>query len=515
MTQRTKLFTEPELLSRRDTERGRWSVDECRPVRGEPMTNIVDKQMFVPTHDDELSRCIRGHELMHAKISPAGDWGAWVNRKIATKASMVAVEELRVNYLCQKVGFDVKKHLADGGEVADGERLTALKDWTGCVQMAVATAGTASNKAFLTGVRRHNREWGQILLDISKRAVKEMQKADRKHRNLASTEVDSQSGLSPMGFAHTERIATWVDRLGEKSPEQIAEEREAERRAREAEKARKAQAGEESAEGEEGEESAEGTPTGEGKHSSKGITGTSNGKMDGNPYEGITPSSATHGVVPHWGELMIEKMPMPVMCKGSLGKRKIASNVGLRPRRMHRLVTDPQMRIFDKTIKGTGGVVIIDGSGSMSFTKDQLRQIVENAPGATVAVYSDRNRGTAVPNMWIVAEKGKMVAELPEVGWGNGVDFPAIEWGQKQRKNSRTPMVWVTDGGVCGPHQNYFDQLAMQCIDFTKKNNIVVVPHVTEAIAQLKNLQKGEKAVSQYPPMFKETYKKVLGRVLE
>ena len=108
-----------------------------------------------------------------------------------------------------------------------------------------------------------------------------------------------------------------------------------------------------------------------------------------------------------------------------------------------------------------------------------------------------------------------MVAELPEVGWGNGVDFPAIEWGQKQRKNSRTPMVWVTDGGVCGPHQNYFDQLAMQCIDFARKNNIVVVPHVTEAIAQLKNLQKGEKAVSQYPPMFKETYKKVLGRVLE
>lgn len=514
MTQRTKLFAEPELLSRKDTKNGRWSVDECRPVRGEPSTNIVGREMSVPTHKDELSRCIRAHELMHAKVSPAGDWEAWVNRKIASHDSLIVVEELRVNFLCQQVGFDMKKHLADGGETADGERLTALKDWGGCVRMSIATAGTASNKAFLTGVRRHNREWGVILLDISKRAVKEMQKAYKKHGNLGSTDVDTNSGLSPMGFAHTERIATWVDRLADKSPEQIAEEKEAERRKREAERAKKAKgnADEESADGEEGPT----TPNGEGRHSSKGIVGTSEeGKMDGNPYSGITPSSATHGVVPHWGELKIEKMPMPVMSKGSLGKRKIASNVGLRPRRMHRLVTDPQMRIFDKTIKGTGGVVIIDGSGSMSFSKEQLKQIVENAPGATVAVYSDRNRGTEVPNMWIVAEKGKMVAELPAVGWGNGVDFPAIEWGQRQRKNARTPMVWVTDGGVCGPRQNYFDQLAMQCIDFVRKNNIVVVPHVDEAIAQLKKLQKGDKAVSVYPDMMKVTYKKITGSRLD
>ena len=514
MTQRTKLFAEPELLSRKDTAHGRWTVDECRPVRGEPSTNIVDREMLVPTHNDELSRCIRAHELMHAKVSPAGDWGAWVNRKIATKQSMIAVEELRVNFLCQQVGFDMKSHLADGGETADGERLTALKDWGACVRMSIATAGTASNKAFLTGVRRHNREWGAILLDISKRAVKEMQKAYKKYRDFGSTEVDTASGLSPMGFAHTERIATWVDRLADKSPEQIREEEEEARRKREAERAKK-KTQSQADENAEGEEEGTGAPTGEGKHSSAGITGEGAGKMDGNPFTGITPSTPTFHVVPHWGTLMIEKLPMPVMSKGSLGKRKIASNVGLLPRRMHRLVTDPQMRIFDKTIKGSGGVVIIDGSGSMSFTKDQLRQIVENAPGATVAVYSDRNRGTEVPNLWIVAEKGKMVAELPEVGWGNGVDFPAIEWGQKQRKNSRTPMVWVTDGGVCGPRQNYYDQLAMQCIDFVLKNGIIVVPHVNDAIDQLKKLQKGDKAQSKYPDMMKQTYKKIMGRPLE
>ncbi len=38
-----KILAEPELLQRRDTERGRWSVTEARPVRGEPMTNNVTR----------------------------------------------------------------------------------------------------------------------------------------------------------------------------------------------------------------------------------------------------------------------------------------------------------------------------------------------------------------------------------------------------------------------------------------------------------------------------------------
>jgi hypothetical protein len=76
-------------------------------------------------------------------------------------------------------------------------------------------------------------------------------------------------------------------------------------------------------------------------------------------------------------------------------------------------------------------------------------------------------------------------------------------------------MVWVTDGGVCGPRQNYYDQLAMQCIDFVLKNGIIVVPHVNDAIDQLKKLQKGDKAQSKYPDMMKQTYKKIMGRSLE
>jgi hypothetical protein len=67
---------------------------------------------------------------------------------------------------------------------------------------------------------------------------------------------------------------------------------------------------------------------------------------------------------------------------------------------------------------------------------------------------------------------------------------------------------------VCGAGGNYEAVLAMQCINFCKKNNIVVVPHVDEAIDQLKKLKAGDKAVSIYPEMFKRTYKELNGTEL-
>jgi len=57
---------------------------------------------------------------MHAKISPADDWEQWVNRAIATKDSMIAVEEVRVNMALTQLGFDLSG-LTDNNEDADGE----------------------------------------------------------------------------------------------------------------------------------------------------------------------------------------------------------------------------------------------------------------------------------------------------------------------------------------------------------------------------------------------------------
>lgn len=195
-----------------------------------------------------------------------------------------------------------------------------------------------------------------------------------------------------------------------------------------------------------------------------------------------------------------------------MGKKRIATNMGRRPRRLHRYMTDPAKRVFDKTIRGSGGMVIIDASGSMSFTTEQIAEIIENAQGATVAIYSDRGRKD-MPNMWVVADKGKMVenVEYIDYGHGNGVDFPAIEWGVKNRQYKNTPLVWVTDGGVCGAHDGFSELLSMQCITYARQHNFIVVPHIEGAIEQLRNLKIHGKAHSVYPYMFQRTYQNYMG----
>jgi hypothetical protein len=149
----------------------------------------------------------------------------------------------------------------------------------------------------------------------------------------------------------------------------------------------------------------------------------------------------------------------------------------------------------------------------MSFTTAQIAEIIDNAQGATVAIYSDNMREDGAPNMWVVADKGRMVENVEYInyGHGNGVDYPAIVWGVENRQYKNTPIVWVTDGGVCGAGDGYSDLLAMQCITYARKHKYIVVPHIEEAIEQLKNLRNGGKAYSVYPRMFKETYRQHMG----
>jgi hypothetical protein len=460
---------EPEWLGRKDTESGQWQIQDCEARRGVPATAIVERIMIAPSATTESARVIRAHEMMHAKVSPAGEWEQWQNRKIATKASLVACEELRVNFLCGVAGFDVMKHLTDGTETADGERLACTNDWRSAVHMAIATAGTASSKPFLTGVRRHNRLWGKALLSISKRAVKEMNNA-RMTGKLASTEVEHRSGLAPLGFLFTEKLAEWVDRIAGMPPKE--EEKEETKKG--------------------------GVSSADGKTIT--ITHSNEGENKANPYyeeeylnkiSKVAPDSMSRASTPYWGELEIEKLPLTVVAKGNLGKRKVASNVGRSPRRLHRYMTDPQRRIFDNKKKGMGGVVVMDASGSMTLTRDDVRKMLEASPGCTVLAYSDI--GTGKPNAWILADKGRMVAEedFPEMGSGNGVDFPALEWGVKHKQHSSSPVVWVTDGGVCGPNQGFSEMLANQCTSYSYEKKVIIVEDADTCVDVLNKLKNG------------------------
>ena len=496
----TTHFPEPEILTRRDSEAGRWTVEGCAPKRGLPHVILTERIMKVPVDTTEMSRCIRAHEMMHAKVSPGAEYPEWIKRDLASKEALSAVEELRVNLLCQKVGFDMKSHLSDDGETADGERAVATRDWRGAVFMAIACAGTASHKKFLTGVRRHDRFWGKCLKDISGRALRFMEKAYREG-NLASTKVDNTSGMAPLGFATTERIAEWLDRIAAQEPPQpepepvtVPDDDTAD----------------------EADEADEGAGDGEGArsraHSNIGITPDSIKEGFGERLKGITPDKNQYGV-PCWGELRIEKLPLTTLVPGTIGKKRIPSNMGRSPRRLHRYLTDPEMRIFDRTIKGKGGVIVLDASGSMDFTKKEIGTILEAAPGVTVLAYTDRgDNGT---NAWVLANKGRMVDELPDLCHGNGVDLPAIEWGVAHKQRPNSPVIWVSDGGVCGPSQGFSNALAMQCIKYCIKNRVLVVPHLEDALTQLQNMKRGQKGKTIWPRQLRNVYREANGSSLK
>ena len=487
-------FPEPEILSREDTEDGRWTVEACAAKRGLPNTNITLKTLTAPVDPTPMSRSIRAHEMMHAKVSPGLEMEAWVKRGIASQGALVATEELRVNLLCTKAGFDMKNDLSDDGETADGERICANRDWRGAVFMCIATVGTASHKKFLTGVRRHDRFWGKCLLDISKRAHRYMEKS-WKSGSLASTEIDEGANISPRGFGHTEQLAEWVDRIAEQEPPEPPPE--------DAETPTPVTTG--------GDDESDEDGDGEGQkgqliHSNIGVGKAREGF--GERLKKITPDRKEYGV-PCWGELEIESLPLVTLVPGTVGKKRIPAQTGRNPRRLHRILTDPEMRIFDRTIKGVGGVLVLDASGSMDFTHLEIRKILEAAPGVTVLAYSQR--GEEGPNAWILADKGRMVDELPDMNAGNGVDLPAIEWGVKHKQRPSSPVIWVSDGGVCGPSQGFSNALALQCIRYCLRNNVIVVPHLEDALKQLRHMRQGRKGRTKWPRQLRYVYQDANG----
>ena len=496
--QKTEIRPLPEMLGRKDKDSGAWQVDTCAPVRGKPMTNVVTKHMVVPVGDEQVDRVIRAHEMAHARFSPADDFPKWIERKIATENALIVVEEVRVNFLIKKAGFDVDL-LADGSELTTGMRVAEQGDWASAVYTAVGYSVCGGGKDFLTGVRRVNRAWGTTLRDIVKAVEKEFVKA-HKTGTLGSTEVDERTGLAPMGFAHTERIAEWIDRLAN-PPVDENENEDGESEAKQENEAKQ-----------------EGNAKKDTKNGNGATDKPQQPKADPKKVKPTEPTRRGSGAVPTWGKLIVGTLPLTRKAHGGLGRKRVASNMGRNPRRIGNALADPEKRVFDRYKKGNGGIVLIDGSGSMSLNNKDILDLTIASPGCTVAVYS-ADRSNVKPNLLVLAKDGKMVDKLPERNGGNGVDGEAIRWAIKQRKRSSTPIVWITDGqvhglGTNGAYGGYHDILAMDCIKEVLKNKVFMAHNVKDGLALLKQLSLGKKPQRWYPRMWQQTYQQLNGKRL-
>ena len=213
-----------------------------------------------------------------------------------------------------------------------------------------------------------------------------------------------------------------------------------------------------------------------------------------------------------WEELKVSTPALERNVMGAIGRKRVATNVGRSPRRMSRLLTDPDKRIFDRTVKGAGGVVLMDTSGSMSLSHDEVMEMVLSAPSALVAQYSGGR--TNRPNLYVVANKGKCVRELPSPNGGNGCDAPAIRWAVSKRQRSNSPLIWITDGGVTGKGDAWYEDLVMECIALIKQYGIYTAETPEQAIAMLKAMSKGEKVRSTVPRHLASVYEEQTGHTL-
>lgn len=490
-----KVAPELNLIGRDDLDVGtKWNIREARALRGEPRTNVDDRQMYIPLNDEDLARCIRAHEMVHAKVSPnTRDFQGWVSRKRASERALIIAEESRVNYLVKTLGYPIEQCMADGRELLDAEMFTKDEDWRALVASAISGVFTAGEKIWIEGVEKHNPDYAKHLQGVQKFVrsywadyedhrdmIAEIYSDDRMNDATLELNEDIIEGRedaldkygepryssSNAGFLYTECLATQIDEI---------------------------LAADEYVKGVDGEHDL--------------MDAISNAHDDG------------LCMLPLWDTLRFwPAKPMRTVV-GAVARKRTPIATGKNPRRLNRFLTDPERRIFDHVKKSPGGIVLIDGSGSMDWGIEDIEKMVMLAPGCTIAVYSAPDEPThygttrsAEHTMFILAEAGKTLSrdEIRNVRnnlcGGNGCDLPALKWAISKRKSNKQPIVWVTDGYVHGRYTEI-----VRCAALARRKGVMFAEDVIEATTLLKKLRTSRRVTTNIPSKMSHAMSTLLG----
>lgn len=443
----TTAVPEWAVLARRDLkhcEGGEEAVSACwdtvptMALRGSAHTNFQRRSMAIPISDDARSKAVRGHELLHARLSPftlhpqvLSTWG------VSQEAVMVA-EELRINTVLKSSEVFDYRQLKDGSEVNHAKSIAGGADEY--LYEAVCHFVSTMNTGAENGVYKALLERYPIMKEI-RQALKA---TVRKHKKVMGYTMPQRVSVSegesyfyPTGFCDfTIPIALIVDsfkRMSDEDAERYLERMSA--------------------------------------------------RSKSSPKSGQS------------APLIIAAPQLTENGRNFLSRTRRASASGRLPKRLHRMLTDPERRIFDKVARHAGGIVVIDCSGSMGLGSEDVREIVQSASGCTVIAYS-LMPGVGKPNAWILAKDGACIsaANFPTMGQANGVDEPVLEWAIRNRKKPSDPIVWVCDGVVTDCNDQSHVAIREACATLAVENGIRQVPTVGAAITLLRDWSQGTKA---------------------
>jgi len=197
------------------------------------------------------------------------------------------------------------------------------------------------------------------------------------------------------------------------------------------------------------------------------------------------------GELSGWYPVIPNKPHREIAHLGRLGRRRIATNTGRNPNRIHNYYTDPHRKIFTRKTRGTNALVVVDCSGSMQLTETDLDHILRASSGATVIAYSANDFTT--PNTHLIAHNSRRVRELPTFSGGNGNDAPALLYAITHYRKHKAPVIWITDGGVTGLGDTTHDDLRQQCRRLCTKYGVTLAHNTATALADLDLLAKGQR----------------------
>ena len=435
----------PEVVSssRTDDNASNWVIKTI----GDPFestSDVVERKMSVSSLTDETSRLFRVRELVRAKVSLNTVESIKGVSELGIDPDLLrAADELRINTIVKKMNsqHDISL-LKNGSEKTIGERLATdgtIVGWNQAVAYGLSLVNTKGFNSFLSGVRSVNKEWAEQLREMSN-AVSDIK--DARRSSLADTDTHKLETLSgeefqvPFGFLHTIRAAKAAQRFYR------------------------------------GKDEGFGNLVGE----------TKSGEVESEEFE----TGDQKGL---FAPLIISgKVPLTVDVSGFLHRKKRSAVYGKRILYPERMLTDPYRRVFGSKVRANGGVIVIDVSGSMSLNSDDIEAMLTAAPGALIMAYSHSPGSSDVPNLFILAERGrrvKDVADVPYRNGGNGVDGPALEYAIRRRKGGEK-IIWVCDGVVTDCNDNHNWNLTSQCARLVRRHNIIVQPSMEILLDSIK-----------------------------
>lgn len=435
----------------------RWSID----TSSQPRVHLNERKMFVPLSDSAADHYVRLHEMAHVNWTPNKNPHAEA-QKIGVSHSLIqSCEDYRMHMLLAdrtRMRDRLVGHLTEPELEAFLIRLVDQPNViTAMVEMALSTYRTDSLGRLKTVIRRlvgvdedgRSVETNSPLTDVQKKALRYSAEESQKILEDAHGVIIPARGprnypkwkdmLRMAKFVH-ERIAMTPPRPPEGI---IVDGRETERLEEDIRKVR----------------------------------------------EKLREKRCDV----EFGTANVCSVALPHTIKqAQFGRRERAHDAGSVPRFMHRYSIDG--RIFGRRRKAPGGTVLVDASGSMALSMEDIEKIITAAPCATVAMYSGRKDKGSIT---VIARGGhradiKAIERVrKQIGGGNIIDGPALEWLGKQAE----PRIWVCDGYVTGCNDRSSAELSASAFAAARRIKAKRFIDLPKAVTAFEQMRSGKNVV--------------------